>query len=233
VKQPRAIREPKADATVLIADDDENLAKEMGNLFAKYKFQVKIAHDLDRTIRLLLSTTFDVVILDVHMPQRKGGTLQADAGLVIGQLMRRLALAGHETVVVLFTGFASVHDCFAATEAGAYYLPKELTTENAVAGMVKECRRLTDERRRRQTTKQAWVDQYFDELVEHFGGKAVAVLGPPLGARSAVRRTTMIGGRRVMTARTEQELRSRIARDEELRRAEPVLLWVPKKERTR
>jgi len=87
---------------------------------------------------------------------------------------------------------------------------------------------MVEERRRRQVFRRAWLDEHFSELVEQFGGKTIAVIDAETAAAMPLKEGTIIGDRRVFTAKTREKLRGMIVRNPKLRRAAPVLLSIPK-----
>jgi DNA-binding NtrC family response regulator len=214
--------------TVLIADDEKALVRALGKSFEDEGFRVSTTDSVDGSVKYLLEKSFDVVILDVRMPEQSGNLPEEDAGIVIGRLIQRLALVGRQTAVVLFTAYPTVRDMFTAVNAGVYYLPKTLLGDQAGPELVQQCKRLVEQKCMRQEVKRAWVDQHFAELVKRFGGKTVAVTDPKLATGIAVQGGTTIGDRKVFTAKTREELRGMIARNPKLRRAAPVLLSIPK-----
>jgi DNA-binding response OmpR family regulator len=232
-KPPKALT--KGAPSVLIADDDKPLVATLGRLFRQAGFRVSSVGEIEDCIRTLMKKRFDVVILDMRLPRTSKSSIVADGGLTVLKslpseirAMRRFGLAPLETAIIVFTAYPTVDDSFAVTEAGAYYLPKTLLGQNVSAGLVQQCKRLVEEKRRCQKAKRAWLDEHFNELVEKFGGKTVAVIDAEIAASIPLRGGTVIGDREVFTARTREELRGRIVRNPKLRRAAPVLLTIPK-----
>ena len=215
--------------SVLIADDEPGLVSELGKTLREAGFRVATAGSVDEAFGQLLQRAFDVLILDVRMPQRSWKQPpEEDAGIVMGQLIQRLHLVKHETVVVLFTAFPSVSDLFAAAKAGLYYVPKTLMGEQAGPEMVLQCKRLVEEKRARRQFRGAWVEEHFDELVRRFGGKTVAVIDATGPGGDSTRGGIQIGDRRVFTAPTREKLKGLFVRSPKLRRAAPVLLTIPR-----
>jgi two-component system, OmpR family, response regulator VanR len=66
------MNEQEEPASVLVADDDRNIADLVRMYLAKAGYDVTIASDGDQTMRLLKERTFDLAVLDIMMPGPDG-----------------------------------------------------------------------------------------------------------------------------------------------------------------
>ena len=215
---------------VLIADDDKQIKDGLRQLFKDAGFSVSCTGSLDGSVKALRNGEFDLVILDMRMPEKdpKDG-VQNDAGLVATQLLMRFCQKATDTIVVVFTAYPSVADCFRSIDAGAYYLPKVLMGANANEGLFNECKRLVEERRRLKSAREeTWLDKHYDELLREFGGKTIAVADLDLAKanKANLRGGKIIGNRVVFTASSGQKLRERIISDRKLRRTIPTIMTI-------
>lgn len=93
---------------ILIADDSEPNLQALLALLESSGFEVVPAHDGSLALRRLLDETFDLSLLDVHMPQLTGI-----------QVVCALRQAGRPVPSILMTGHPSGSLELAALEAGA------------------------------------------------------------------------------------------------------------------
>lgn len=108
---------------VLIAEDEEELAKGLKYLLEKNKFSVDLVHDGEEALECFRCTEYDVVVLDIMMPGRNG--------LEVLAAIRR---AGSNVPVMMLTAKAEVEDRVAGLEAGADdYLPKPFASSEFIA----------------------------------------------------------------------------------------------------
>ena len=218
---------------VLIADDDQPFRQALANLFRDEDFKVECTAGVDDSIKSVCRGEFDVIILDMHMPEKPGqGEIKPDAGLIVARLLRRYADMDRSVIVVVFTGYPSVRDCLATVDAGAYYLPKcTLDKDKHVIDMgyelVKECRRLIDVRGKEPTSR-LWLVDHYAELTEKFPGQTIAVLDG--AAQTGDLETTNIAGSKVVSAPTAEKLRKKILQNPSLRKAMPLVLEIWKEE---
>jgi DNA-binding response OmpR family regulator len=101
---------------ILIIDDDAEIGRTLGNLLERRKHTVTLATRGQEGLGLAKATAFDIVILDVRMPDMDGfAVLQA------------LRAQGHAGGVIMLTGQGDVEDAVRAQQLGADdYLPKPI-----------------------------------------------------------------------------------------------------------
>ena len=115
ISQPSASVPPVAQAMphLMIVDDDERIRGLLAKFLYRNGFLVTPARDAAKARRLLAGLEFDLIVLDVMMPQEDGITLTRD-------LRRHLT-----TPILLLTAKGETSDRIAGLEAGADdYLPK-------------------------------------------------------------------------------------------------------------
>jgi len=101
------------EAHLLIVDDDERIRGLLQKFLMRQGFWVSAARDAAQARRLLRGLEFDLIVLDVMMPEEDGVSLTRD-------LRRKLT-----TPILLLTAKGETADRIAGLEAGADdYLPK-------------------------------------------------------------------------------------------------------------
>ena len=114
ISQPSARVPPVAQTIphLMIVDDDERIRGLLAKFLYRNGFLVTPARDAAQARRLLAGLEFDLIVLDVMMPQEDGITLTRD-------LRRHLT-----TPILLLTAKGETSDRIAGLEAGDDYLPK-------------------------------------------------------------------------------------------------------------
>jgi two-component system, OmpR family, response regulator len=104
---------------ILVADDQDDCRQAIVQTLHRPGFEVLTAADGSQALRLLLQTTFDLTVLDVHMPSLTGI-----------QILGHLKCAGVIVPSILMTGNPSTAIETAALELGAItMLRKPVPTE--------------------------------------------------------------------------------------------------------
>ena len=111
---PQLTRELKASLRVLIVDDERTLRESCASVLQFEGYQVSGCGRGDEARETLKRNRFDIVLLDLHMPE------------VPGMRLLRTCLDAHpETIVIMITGNPSVDSSLETLRAGAWdYLPK-------------------------------------------------------------------------------------------------------------
>ena len=106
--------ELKATIRVLIVDDDRTLRESCASVLQYEGYQVSLCSRGDEARETLKRNKFDIVLLDLYMPE------------VSGLRLLRTCLEAHsDTIVLVITGNPSVDSSLEALRAGAWdYLPK-------------------------------------------------------------------------------------------------------------
>ncbi len=108
---------------VLIAEDERELAKALKFLLEKNKFSVDTVRDGAEALERFYSAVYDVVVLDIMMPEMDGM-----------EVLARIRRGGFGVPVLMLTARAEIEDRVAGLEAGADdYLPKPFASREFVA----------------------------------------------------------------------------------------------------
>ena len=101
------------DLHLLIVDDDQRIRELLQKYLMRNGFMVSIARDAAQAKRLLKSLAFDLIVLDIMMPEQDGLSLTRELRETI------------DTPILLLTARNEVEDRISGLEAGADdYLPK-------------------------------------------------------------------------------------------------------------
>ena len=104
---------------ILVVDDEPAILGLVKDILRPAGYIVNTAANGKEAIAALLVHPYDLVITDMNMPQMGGM-----------ELVQYLRLHHPETLVIVFTGFASYQDAVDAVKLGAFdYLPKPLQPE--------------------------------------------------------------------------------------------------------
>ncbi len=102
---------------VLVVDDEYSLRESCANILRAEGYNVVTASRGDEALELIRRRPFDLVMLDLHMPQVPGM-----------QLLRACLETSPDTLVIMITGEATVEASLEAVSAGAWqFLPKPFT----------------------------------------------------------------------------------------------------------
>jgi DNA-binding response OmpR family regulator len=100
--------------TILIVDDEAEIGRTLGHLLERRGHTVALATRGADALALAKATAFDIVILDVRMPELSGF-----------DVLRTLRADGYAGGIVMLTGQGDVEDAVDALHLGADdYLPK-------------------------------------------------------------------------------------------------------------
>ena len=99
---------------ILVLDDEQIIQKVLGELFQRKKLTVSLASSLAQAEALCARETFDLMMVDVRLPDGDGQQF----------LERAITLPG-EPLVVIMTGHGSIESAVSCMRAGAFdYLIK-------------------------------------------------------------------------------------------------------------
>lgn len=108
---------------VLIAEDEEELAKGLKFLLEKNKFTVDIVCDGAEALDYFGCADYDVVVLDIMMPKVNGL-----------DVLKQIRKTGSGVPILMLTAKAEIEDRVAGLEAGADdYLPKPFASKEFIA----------------------------------------------------------------------------------------------------
>ena len=134
---------------ILVVDDEEVIRDVLESLLEREGWSVAVAENAAEAIELFETDPYDVVLLDLMLPDRPG--LE-----VLREIRRRDA----DAVVVIVTAYSSIEGAIQAMREGAFhYIPKPFQNQEVLLTVRKgaEARRLTEENRR---LKQELSKQY-------------------------------------------------------------------------
>jgi DNA-binding NtrC family response regulator len=122
---------------ILVADDDKNLRKVLLSELSIEGFDITEADSGTKTLELIEKNEYDVLILDLNMPDIGGM-----------EILKKLEVMDIPTEVIILTGHATVSTAVEAMKLGAYdYLTKPFKIEElkTVVGKAYEKKRLLTE----------------------------------------------------------------------------------------
>jgi DNA-binding NtrC family response regulator len=121
---------------ILIIDDDPHFLRVLHRILSSEKFGVLASSNPCEAIELLRSSSFDLVICDLRMPDCDGLNL-----------LQTLRSSGSEVPVIILTAYGEVDTYLEAMNAGATeYLNKPIKSEELVQ-VVRNCLRKGNHRR--------------------------------------------------------------------------------------
>lgn len=116
---------------VLIVDDSKDLNNSVSKYLKNYGYETESAYDGQKGLRLALANDYDVVLLDVMMPQINGY-----------KVLERLRAEGRNTPVIMITAKTEITDRIEGLERGADdYLQKPFNMNELLARIKAVCRR--------------------------------------------------------------------------------------------
>jgi DNA-binding NtrC family response regulator len=125
---------------LLIVDDEEVIRDVLGTLLEKEGYVVTSASDGAEALALFDAESFDVVLLDLMLPDRSGL-----------EVLREMRRKDPDAVVVIVTAYSSIEGAIEAMRDGAFhYIPKPFKNQEVLLTVKKgtEARHLTEENRR-------------------------------------------------------------------------------------
>ena len=134
----REVQRHSVPLDILVVDDDDATRLALQFALTDAGHRVLEAADGEEALAHTARTTFDVILLDIHLPKLDGLTV-----------FRRVRPQSPTTAVILMTAFATVKDAVAALREGAYdYVTKPFDPEEfslRVIGHISEHRALKQE----------------------------------------------------------------------------------------
>jgi two-component system response regulator HydG len=108
---------------VLVVDDDSALRLTVSSAFAERNYEVEQAADGEEAVNKVMSTKYDLVLLDVNMPRMSG--LEA---------LKQIKAYDNSIICIILTAYSNVKDAVEAVRQGAYnYLEKPIKSDDLVA----------------------------------------------------------------------------------------------------
>jgi CheY-like chemotaxis protein len=98
----------KLKATILIAEDDPEVASTLLNVLVSHQYEVSLAVDGEQALTFLLEKKFDIVILDLKMPKIGGFGI-----------LKYIKLNVPDTKVIILTAYADLKNIEECQRLGA------------------------------------------------------------------------------------------------------------------
>jgi two-component system response regulator AtoC len=99
---------------VLVVDDEENIRALIRQILEREGFEVETASDGPSALEKATTEDFDLILLDVRIPQLDGMSV-----------LREIRAVDPDAVVMIVTGYGSIEQALEAVRLGAYdYVPK-------------------------------------------------------------------------------------------------------------
>jgi DNA-binding NtrC family response regulator len=130
----------KSDLRLLVVDDEEVIRDVLQALLEREGYDVTTAADAQDALTSFDAEPFDVVLLDLMLPDRPGL-----------EVLREIRRRDPDAVVVIVTAYSSIEGAIQAMREGAFhYIPKPFQNQEVLLTVQKgaEARRLTEENRR-------------------------------------------------------------------------------------
>lgn len=108
---------------LLLIEDEKQLSDALCQILIKNKYETTAAYDGERGLDEALSRIYDIILLDIMLPQKNGL-----------EILRRIRSEGISTPVLLLTAKGEISDRVRGLDYGADdYLPKPFATEELLA----------------------------------------------------------------------------------------------------
>lgn len=151
---------------ILLADDDIELCEMLAEYLSPEGFTVDAAHDGKTALQKATTTDYDVIILDVMMPQLNGF-----------EVLRQLR-STNDTPVLMLTARGEDVDRIVGLEMGADdYLPKPCNPRELVARVRAILRRTETRKDSNDSTPEKSSIVQVDDLELHTGSRSVTCRG--------------------------------------------------------
>ncbi|UCE99364.1 MAG: sigma-54-dependent Fis family transcriptional regulator [Planctomycetota bacterium] len=107
-------------ANILVIDDEETMRDSCRQALSRDGNRVEVADDGSKGLAMLEKKSFDLVILDLKMPDLSGM-----------EVLKRIKEGDPDALVIVITGYATVESAVEAMKRGAYdFIPKPFTPES-------------------------------------------------------------------------------------------------------
>ncbi len=196
-------------ARILIIDDEEGIRKGCARVLQPSGYQLEAATTFHEGLQKVRTGQFDLVLLDVMMPDGRGI-----------DLLEPIREQDPETVAILITGYATVELAVDAIKRGAYdFISKPFTAQLLLMTVEQglEKRRLSMEARRLQSVERQIAElqqardqaERLSEFKSAFAATVAHELRAPIGAAQSLVRT-VLGGLAGELSLKQQELLARV-----------------------
>jgi DNA-binding NtrC family response regulator len=112
---------------VLVVDDTQNIRMLLTECLEIEGYKVESAGDGVSALKLLKGNKYDLVFLDIKLPEMSGT-----------EVLRDMRAAGIDIPVIIMTAFATVKNAIECTRMGAVYYLQKPFTSNKVRSVLKD-----------------------------------------------------------------------------------------------
>ena len=128
------------DGKILMIDDEQDLLKLSSSILRREGFAVETHSDAREALALLRDESFDIILLDLHMPEMSGL-----------EFLRQLNVRERPEEVLILTAYADIQSAVETVKLGAYgYLAKPFNAEEILSHIsnIRELQKLRSENER-------------------------------------------------------------------------------------
>lgn len=110
---------------ILVVDDEENILISLSSILEDEGYEVSLAQDAESALKVLEKEEFDVILLDIWLPQMDGL-----------KLFEKLMSEKREEEVIFITGHGTIEQAVKAIKMGAFdFLEKPLSLERVIVAV--------------------------------------------------------------------------------------------------
>ena len=133
------------DGKILMIDDEQDLLKLSSSILRREGFAVETRSDAREALALLRDESFDIILLDLHMPEMSGL-----------EFLRRFNVRERPEEVLILTAYAEVQSAVETIKLGAYgYLAKGPLSAEEILSHINNIRELQKLRAENEHLRQA------------------------------------------------------------------------------
>ncbi len=112
---------------ILVIDDEEIVLKSCNKILSEKGYNIQITQTGTEGLQKLISEDFDVVLVDLKMPDIDGM-----------EVLKRAIKLHPDIIIIVITGYSTVQTAVEAINLGAYgYIPKPFTPDELVEALQK------------------------------------------------------------------------------------------------
>ena len=116
---------------MLVVDDDYHDAEQLSVFARKEGIEVRVLNNLTEAVRVLIGEMYDVLFLDMHLPDLNGGTALS--------LLNEIA---PRTLVILLASQTAVYSTHSLLQAGAFRVLEKPLVRETLLSAIDEARAL-------------------------------------------------------------------------------------------
>jgi DNA-binding NtrC family response regulator len=116
---------------ILVVDDDYHDAEQLSSFARKEGIEVRVLNNLTEAVRVLMGEMYDVLFLDMHLPDLNSGTALS--------LLNEVA---PRTPVILLANQTAVYSTHSLLQAGAFRVLEKPLVRETLLSAIEEARAL-------------------------------------------------------------------------------------------